>query len=173
MSWVSEMSLKSNHLYELIQDTVKKFIGTSAEVLSIESEPINMGLQAIDLRRYNVQVIKNGNKAEVSLVSKNATSIERRVLTRLYSQKANVPFCMSYGSEIEERSPICIQDVYYQTDYGNLNIGLLQKNEIKALSHIHVTNYGLKKELSWLPLVDDVHIEKMINERWRPQWEVA
>ena len=66
-----------------------------------------------------------------------------------------------------------IQDVDYQTDYRNLNISLLQKSEPKALSHIHISNFGLRKELSWLPEVDSFHIEKMIYERWKPQWLAA
>jgi hypothetical protein len=162
--------MENNNLYDLIQGTVKEFIDPNAEVLIIDSNPINMGLQAVDLRRYKVLL---GNKAEISLITKSATSIERRVLNRLYKQKANVPYSLSYGSEVEERAPVCIQDVDYQTDYGNLNINLLQKKEMKALAHIHASNFGLRKELSWLPLADCAHIEKMINERWKPQWEVA
>lgn len=109
----------------------------------------------------------------ISLVSKNATKIERQVLTRLYSQNANVPFSLSFGSVIEDRALICLQDVDYQTDYSNLNISLLKQSEPKALSHIHISNFGLRKELSWLPEVDSPHIEKMLYERWKPSWQVA
>lgn len=34
-------------------------------------------------------------------------------------------------------------------------------------------NFGQKKELSWLPEVDSSHIEKMLYERWKPQWQAA
>jgi hypothetical protein len=170
---VSNVALKNNTLLELMQETVNRFIDPNIDILSIESKPINMGLQAVELSRHTVQINTLGNKAELSLVSKNATRTERRVLTRLYSQKANVPFSLTFGSEEEERSLLCIQDVDYQTDYASIDISLLQKNELKGLSHIHTSNYGLRKELSWLPMLDSVHIEKMIYERWKPQWQVA
>ncbi|MGM0885226.1 MAG: phosphotransferase [Bacillota bacterium] len=167
------MTLINNNLLKLVQGTVKKFIDPNAEVLSLESTPITMGLQAVELKRHSVLIKILDDTSKLSLVSKNATRIERQVLTRLYSQKASVPFSLSYGSEGEERSLICIQDVDYQTDYRNLNISLLQKSEPKALSHIHISNFGLRKELSWLPEVDSFHIEKMIYERWKPQWQAA
>lgn len=119
--WVSNLALKNNNLLKLVQGTVKKFIDPNAEVLSIESTPITMGLQAVELRRHIVLIKILDDTSKLSLVSKNATRIERQVLTRLYSQKASVPFSLSYGSEAEERSLICIQDVDYQTDYRNIN----------------------------------------------------
>ncbi|WP_208919767.1 hypothetical protein [Paenibacillus uliginis] len=118
---MSNLALKNNNLLKLVQGTVKKFIDPNAEVLSIESTPITMGLQAVELRRHIVLIKILDDTSKLSLVSKNATRIERQVLTRLYSQKASVPFSLSYGSEAEERSLICIQDVDYQTDYRNIN----------------------------------------------------
>ncbi|MGG3471673.1 hypothetical protein ABES02_29930, partial [Neobacillus pocheonensis] len=137
--------MKNNCAIELIHDTVRNFINHNAEVLSIESKPINMGLQAVELSRHNVQIKINGDAERLSLITKRATRIERQVLLRLYSQKANVPFSLSYASEEKERSPVCIQDVDFQTDYTNLNINRLQKKEPKALAHIHISNYGQRK----------------------------
>ncbi len=165
--------MQNNNLLKLIQETVKKFVDRNAEVLSIESTPINTGFQAVELSRYSVELKILDDISKLSLVSKSATRIERQVLTRLYSQKASVPFSLSYASETEERSHICLQDVDYQTDYRSINVGLLQKSEPKALSHIHISNFGLSKELSWLPKADSIHIEKMIYERWKPQWQAA
>ncbi|WP_340003697.1 phosphotransferase [Paenibacillus sp. FSL K6-0276] len=167
------MTLINNNLLKLVQGTVKKFIDPKAEVLSIESTPINMGIQAVELMRHSVLIKILDETSKLSLVSKHATRIERQVLTRLYSQKVSAPFSLSYGSEVDERSLICIQDVDYQTDYRNINIRLLQKSETNALSHIHISNFGQRKELSWLPEVDSFHIEKMIYERWKPQWQAA
>ncbi|MEC0260228.1 aminoglycoside phosphotransferase/kinase family protein [Paenibacillus lautus] len=50
---------------------------------------------------------------------------------------------------------------------------MLQKSEPSAPSHIHISNFGQKKELSWLPEEDSSHIEKMLYERWKPQWQAA
>ncbi|MEK8129980.1 phosphotransferase [Paenibacillus filicis] len=165
--------MKNIHAFELIQNTLRKFINPNAEVLSVENQPIHMGLQAVDLNRHHVQFKTDGAARSLSLISKRATSIERRVLSRLYSQKANVPFSLSHAPDEEERSLLCIQDVDFQTDYTNLNMNALQKKEPKVLAHIHISNYGQRKELSWLPAADGLHIEKMVNERWLPQWETA
>lgn len=167
------MTLINNNLLKLVQETVKKFIDPKAEVLSIESKAIYMGLQAVELMRHSVLIKILDETSKLSLVSKHATRIERLVLSRLYSQKASVPFSLSYGYEVDERSLICLQDVDYQTDYKTINIRLLQKSEPSALSHIHISNFGQRKELSWLPEVDSFHIEKMLYERWKPQWQAA
>jgi hypothetical protein len=66
-----------------------------------------------------------------------------------------------------------MQDVDYQTDYKKIDISKLQENEPKALAHIHISNYGLRNELSWLPVADHIHIETMLNGRWKPQWQAA
>lgn len=50
---------------------------------------------------------------------------------------------------------------------------MLQKRELHALAYIHKTNHGLREELSWLPLANRDHIEKMVYERWKPAWEEA
>lgn len=162
-------------LQKLVQGTIKEFIDPKAEVLSIETTPIHKGTQAVKLLRHSVQIKILDETSKLSLVSKHATRIERKVLTWLYAQKASVPFSLSTDDspEVDERSLICIQDVDYQTDYRNINIKLLQSSEMSALSHIHISNFGRKKELSWLPEVDHLHIEKMICERWEPQWEAA
>ncbi|QUL52323.1 aminoglycoside phosphotransferase family protein [Paenibacillus tritici] len=170
---MSILALINNDLLKLIQGTVKEFVDPKAEVLSIESTPIAMGIQAVGLKRHSVLIRILDETSKLSLVSKHATRIERQVMTWLYSQRASVPFSFSYGSELDERSLICIQDVDYQTDYSNINISSLQKSETKALSHIHLSNFGQRRELSWLPEVDNFHIEKMIFEQWKPQWQVA
>lgn len=171
--WVSNLALINNNLLKLLQETAKKYMDPKAEVLSIESTPISMGSQAVELMRHSVLIKVLDETSKLSLVSKYATRIERQVLTRLYSQRASVPFSYSDGSELDERFLICIQDVDYQTNYRNINVRLLQKSETKALSYIHASNFGQRRELSWLPEVDSLHIEKMIYERWKPQWQAA
>ncbi|OMF85896.1 hypothetical protein BK147_31210 [Paenibacillus sp. FSL R7-0337] len=171
--WVNKLTLINNYLLRLVQETVKKYIDPNAEVVSIESTPISMGLQAVELMRHSVQLKILDETSKWSLVSKYATMIERQVLTRLYSQGASVPFSFSYGSELDERFLICIQDVDYQTNYSNINVSLLQKSETKALAYIHASNFGQRNELSWLPEVDSLYIEKTIFEWWRPQWQAA
>lgn len=165
------MSKENNEVHELLKDTIDRFISPDAQMLNIESKPIGMGLQAVELLRHNVKLKVNDEETNISLVTKKATLIERSTLSRLYSQSANVPFSLSNNSITDGRSLICIQDVDYQTDYSKLDIEMLQKKELQSLAYIHRTNMGFKEELSWVPSVDRTHIIEMINRRWKPSWE--
>ncbi|WP_238652466.1 phosphotransferase [Paenibacillus piscarius] len=167
------VTIVNNNILKLVQRTVREYINPKAEVLSIESNSMGLGFQAVELNRHSVIIQADYKTSRVSLVSKQATRLERQVLRALYAQRANVPYSYSDGAESEERSLVCLQDVDAQTDYGSLDIHSLQLSETKTLSHIHLTNFGQKKELSWLPEADSLHIEKMILERWKPQWQKA
>ncbi|MCQ6561233.1 phosphotransferase [Paenibacillus mendelii] len=158
---------------QLLEKTIQRYISPDAGVISIESKSIGMGFQAVDLLRHRVKLHVNGEETCVSFVTKKATYIERSTLSLLYSQAANVPYSLSIDSHAAGRSLLCIQDVDDQTDYGNLDIPSLQMKEMQALAHIHRTNMGNQTALPWLSRVDQAHISKMLNERWRPSWEAA
>ncbi|GGG78850.1 phosphotransferase [Paenibacillus radicis (ex Gao et al. 2016)] len=167
------MNSKTNELSDLIQATVKKFISASAAVIEIESSPLHLGFQAVDLSRYQVLIEDEGTRRSVSLITKMASRTERRVLHRLFSQAANVPFSHTIDMNSEHRALLCIQNVDENTDYQNLNLELLQKKEVAALAYIHQSNLGYKEQLSWLPAATREHAEEMLNTRWSPSWEKA
>ncbi|WP_106768820.1 phosphotransferase family protein [Paenibacillus faecalis] len=167
------MTLETNEILELIQEATKQFISETAIVLEIESTPLNMGYQAVNLSRHKVLIDDQGTQEYVSLITKMANKTERRILHRLFLQSAKVPFTRTHDIDSKDRALICIQDVDYKTNYQNLELEMLQKKEVRALAYIHKTNHGLREDLSWLPLADRDHIEKMINERWKPVWEKA
>lgn len=156
----------------ILLKTIQKFIDPSAEIKSVESKPIHIGLQAVSLHRHTIHLKKLEN-IQLSLITKYASKIERKVLNRLHSQGANVPFFLTDSPTDEERALICLQDVDYQTDYSNLNIAALQQKELPTLWHIHASNLGRVEELRWLSPVDIHHVETMINTRWRPQWQTS
>ncbi|WP_440111619.1 phosphotransferase family protein [Paenibacillus sp. QZ-Y1] len=167
------MSMESTSEQQLIKQTINQYVSTEVHILSMEKNPISTGTQAVELLRHHIELLMNGVKKHVSLVTKKATFIERSALSRLFSQGANVPFSLSNEPHTEDRSLICIQDVDYQTDYSHLDMDLLQHKELRALAYIHGTNMGLKKELPWLPAVDRTHIIEMMEKRWRPSWNAA
>jgi len=167
------MSKESTTIQELIQQAVNKYVPSDAQILSIESNPIGMGFQAVELLRHHIEFLSNGEKKDISLITKKATFVERSALSRLFSQGANVPFSLSNEPHTEDRSLICIQDVDYQTDYNHLDMDLLQNKELRALAYIHGTNMGLKKEMPWIPTVDQNHIIDMMENRWRPSWNAT
>ncbi|CAH1215514.1 hypothetical protein PAECIP111892_04104 [Paenibacillus auburnensis] len=174
------MDMSNGRRFDLIKDTVYCFVCPEAEVLSVESVPMHAGTRAVELIRNKVRLqrragIKTGPDAaeEVSLVTKQATFVERSALSRLFSQAANVPFSLSGQPLHEGRSLLCIEDVDYRTDYGTLDIAALQDKELRALAYIHYANLGCTCDLPWLPKVDEDYIAKSINEWWRPSWERA
>lgn len=162
-----------NKILTLIQESTVQFIAKTAIVLEVDSSPLNKGYQAIHLSRHKVLIDNQGLKEYVSFISKMANKTERRALHRLFLQSANVPYSRTHDIDSDERALICIQDVDYKTDYQNLEFERLQNKEVHALAYIHKMNYGLRSELSWLPLANHEHIEKMIFERWKPAWEEA
>ncbi|MFF2093372.1 phosphotransferase [Paenibacillus sp. NPDC058174] len=165
------MNAQNNELSDLIQATVKKFISASAAVLEIESAPLHLGFQAVDLSRHQVMLEDEGTRRSVSLITKMARRTERLALHRLFSQSANVPFSHTNDMDSEHRKLLCIQNVDEHTDYQNLNIEWLQKKEAAALAYIHQSNLGYKEQLSWLPAATRDHAEQMLHTRWRPSWE--
>ncbi|WP_342564419.1 phosphotransferase [Paenibacillus sp. FSL R7-0345] len=172
--------IDSSRRIDLIKDTVYCFISPEAEVLDIESTPMKMGSQAVELMRNKVWLqpatgIQGGaaEKEEISLITKQATFVERSALSRLYSQGAKVPFSLSGQPLHEGRSLLCIEDIDYRTDYSRLDIPALQRKEIEALAYIHHVNLGCKCDLPWLPPVNEAYIAVMINENWKMAWEHA
>lgn len=167
------MSMEPITIQPIIEQTINKYVFSDAHILSMESNSIQAGFQAVELLRHHIELIVNGVKTDLSLVTKKATFIERSALSRLFSQGANVPFSLSNEPHTEDPSLICIQDVDYQTDYSHLDMDLLQNKELRALAYIHGTNMGSKKELPWIPTVDRNHIIDMMENRWRPSWNTA
>ncbi|MEC0260227.1 hypothetical protein [Paenibacillus lautus] len=66
---MSNLTLINNNVLKLVQETVKKFIDPKAEVLSIESKAINMGLQAVELMQHSVLIKILDETSKLSLVS--------------------------------------------------------------------------------------------------------
>lgn len=146
------MSKESITVQQLIEQTINQYVSSDAHILNMESNPIQLGLRAVELLRHHIEFLVNGVQKDISLITKKATFIERSTLSRLFSQGANVPFSLSNEPPTEDRSLICIQDVDYQTDYSHLDMDLLHNKELRALAYIHGTNMGLKKKCPGYPL---------------------
>ncbi|MBP1993024.1 phosphotransferase family protein [Paenibacillus eucommiae] len=162
-----------NEHYGIINETLKLFVSSEAEILKVEEQAIAKGFSAEDIVRHKIIIMDNKEEKVITFITKRSTLIERRVLSRLYKQSANVPFNFSYNYESDEPSTIYMQDIDFDTDYSKLNIEKILRSEYKLLAHIHSKNYGLKDDLAWLPVADRVYIIKMLDERWKPFWDKA
>ncbi len=130
-------------LQQLIQDTVNHFVSPNAQVVEIEEQPIKRGLQAEEVYRHKVTLCDQNGESIVFLVTKKAGLIERRVLSRLLSQSANVPFHLTYDLKSEQSAYICMQDIDHHTDYGNLNIGNILISFCEAVLGREWVNIGV------------------------------
>jgi len=165
--------MKQHELHTLLKETVKRYISPEGRVLRVESKPIGMGMQAVELLRHHIVLQEEECERSISLVSKQATLTDRRVLSRLWTQSANVPYSVTDDLESESRRYLCIQDVDDKTDYHNLDIDSLRQKEMRALAYLHSANRGQAGQLAWLPRADIRHVENMLNERWKPAWKMA
>lgn len=163
-----------NEVYRIIQESIKEFVSPLAQIVKIEEQPIKLGLQATEVFRHKVVVQDQGSQKDLFLVTKKASLNERRVLSRLYSQSANVPFNFTSDAEANSPSYVCMQDIDHNTDYRKLNLELIEQKKIpEVMANIHGSNYQLSKELQWLPFANKTYISDMLENRWKPHWEKA
>lgn len=176
------MNMNNCRLNQLLEDAVYCFVSPDAEVLSVESSPVEASTQAVELTRHRLNLGMNPGAdeasaeaagSEISLITKQATYIERSALSRLYAQAAKVPFSLSNQPQYEGRSLLCMQDVDYRTDYSRLDVAVLEDKEMQALAYIHAANLGCRKDVPWLPVADGKQVAAAIEDWWRPSWEAA
>lgn len=163
----------NTELRNTIQNTIDRFVSPNAEILSIKDLDLAYGTSAVELKRHEILLRKDIHDWSINLISKKASLIERRTLNYLKDQSANVPFSFTLNMTSNSREYLCIQDVDYETDYNNLDIELLQKNEQSALADIHAFNFKKYYKLKWLPLLDSEYIQSVLNEKWEPNWNNA
>lgn len=102
------MKPETNEILELIQESMLQFISKTAIVLEVESSPLNLGYQAVNLSRHKVLIDNEGTKEYVSFITKMANKTERRILHRLFLQSANVPFSRTHDLNSENRALIYV-----------------------------------------------------------------
>lgn len=163
----------NEELNSTIEETVKQYVDPLAKIIAVEKQHIKLGFQSQDVQRHKVSYQLNNSLSEAYLVTKKAELNERRVLNRLQSQLAAIPF--NWTKDIRNNAPsyVCMQDVDHKTDYTKINIDSVQEKIPKALAYIHGTNYRLAQELQWLPLANREYIMRMLEKWWRSQWEKA
>lgn len=169
------MAETGQEIHDLLESAVRHYVDPKAAIITVDSLSLGLGFQAVDLCRHHLLLETAKGMQDLSLITKRATALEQRVTGKLYQQGANVPFIWpDTGRPIAKgRSLVCFQDVDYRTDYGKLDLELLQQREMTVLADIHGGNRGLRHEWSWLPQADLSHITDMLHTRFQPQWKAA
>ncbi len=162
-------------LPRLLQETVSACLSPVAHVTTIESRPIGAGLSGAAVRRYRVEVDPPSFAPEgLSLVTKEAALVERRVLALLAAQgQPNVPFSHSADLTTDGRALVCLQDLgdaHRPTVLDSITPEAIRQ-EAHGLALIHHSNRGYAEHLAWLPRADHAHIVDAIMETyWKPAW---
>lgn len=162
-------------LAEIIEETVQRHVTANGRVTDIVSTPVGGGLSGTPVRRHTVTVEARRRDLTVSLITKHATGIERRVLDLLQAQKHS---CIPYNHAIDRTDAdalLCMEDLGDRTHPTSLDPippGLIQR-EADALAAIHHVNTGRPGDYSWLPHAGDEYLSAQLATIWEPAWERA
>jgi aminoglycoside phosphotransferase (APT) family kinase protein len=162
---------------QLLQDTVTRYVMPGAEIEIADVTPLRAGLSGAEIRRYRLDLRSPaGERATTSLITKQASRTERRVLAHLHGQRQpGVPFSRTLDMEADA-ALVCLQDVGdVRRPYSLDPITPEQlRAEARSLAAIHHANLGRGAELAWLPRLDRTYVERRVIEGWwRPHWEAA
>lgn len=164
----------------LLQATIARYVSPTGRIVRVDPLPIGSGMSGATLRRYRVTVepgIAGGSPRTVRLVTKDASSIERRAIAWLNAQRhPNVPFGHALAPPSADTAPICLQDAgdsHRPNSLAPVPADLVRR-ESAALAGIHAANLGRSHELAWLPSADHGYFERMIErDAFRPAWTAA
>ncbi len=161
----------------LLQATVERHVSSAARVISVEAVPIGAGMSEAAVRRYRVDVSVAGRSRSITLVTKLAPLVERRVLTLLQAQGHRcVPY--SHTLDLTGAAPalICLEDLGDERRPTSLDPipDAFFAREADAVAGIHAANFDREDDLPWLPRVDRAYFVNALEQQfWRPAWERA
>jgi len=165
-------------LPRLIQETVTAYLSPVARVAAVAPRPIGAGLSGAAVRRYRVDVDPPSlAPGGLSLVTKEAALVERRVLALLAAQgQPNVPFSHSADLTTDGPALVCLQDLgdtQRPTVLDPITPEAIRR-EAHGLALIHHANRGRADGLAWVPRADRAYIVDAIMETyWQPAWSRA
>ncbi len=140
----------------LITTTIERFISPISTITEITQLPIQSGSSGANLSRIRVAyVTPNGDSQVTQLLLKNASSVERKVLSRLQEMPVrHVPFNCSLDGDKHTTAMVCMQDLgerFRPHSLASISPSLLRR-EAEALADIHDANLAVD-DLAWLPSV--------------------
>lgn len=98
---------------QLITTTIERFVSPISTITEITQLPIQPGSSGTDLSRIRVAyVTPNGDSRVTQLILKNASFVERKVLSRLQEMPVrHVPFNRSLDGDQHTTAMVCMQDL--------------------------------------------------------------
>ncbi len=168
----SEVLSLTPTLKSLFAVTIKHHIAPEGRVVASHERPLpEQGWSGATIRVYDVEYESEGERATVALATKDARSVERRVLTLLSEQgHVNVPYASCLESPDDERALVCMRAI---TPDGSGDASVMNHAAV-ALAGIHAANLGKRERLGWLPPADRAYMNGgYVLENWRNMWALT
>lgn len=164
-------------LHELVLATVRLHVSPDAHRCEIDSVPMEPGLSGATVARHHVTFESAGSgPGAVSLVTKQATLLERRVLALLQAQKQpGIAYSHTFDLVTDAPALVCMQDLgtrHRPTSLEPIEPELVRA-EANVLAHIHHANTGPTEPPAWLPRMDRRYVRSHLSDFWEPAWTRA
>jgi len=158
----------------LIRETLTREVSPTIILHNFEERMIRPGMSGAALRKFELFVsdASISERLNLSLVVKESSWVERRVLDILYKQKMNVPFNFTFNLTSDVPDFICLQDLgsNHIPDPLSISDDVLKK-EAYELARIHATNLHQDTQYAWLPRIDRRFIETWLQVGWKGPWQ--
>lgn len=161
-------------LAQLFEATVRRHVEPSARVLGYEPAPTperDRAYGTAAVQRYVVELEdRSGRKRALTLLTKDAPLVERRVLQLLSGQGlAGIPYSHAPDTVTDGLAPVCQQDL---APHSHPPSEVLVRAATERLAGIHLTNLGRVGEPGWLPRADRAYFEGgfVLGDCWE-QWD--
>ncbi len=169
--------LLSGELQDLLLATLHMHVDPSARISRITSTAMDAGLSGATVLRHRIKFASEQSRdGSVSLITKDTTLIERRVLALLQDQEeSSVPFNYAPNLVDDIVLPVCMEDLgrlHRPTSRDPIPPELIEQ-EAAALARIHHVNLGQSKQFAWLPRVDRRYVQGQLARTWEPAWRRA
>jgi hypothetical protein len=157
---------------QLLEQTIRRHVRPGARVVGFDARPMwenERSYSGARMERYLVALRTPEGEAEtITLITKEASLLERRVLDLLTSQSQCVPFSHTLDLTTDRPMLVCQQDL--GTDFSQWPPSAeLDRQAARCLARIHYTNLGRATELAWLPRADRAYFEGYILADYRRQ----
>lgn len=142
-------------LHDLVEQTIRRHLHPEAQLLAFTTQPMQEnehGYSGAGVERHVASFSTPEERRQlVTLITKEASLCERRVLDLLMSQKQCVPFSHTLDLKTDGPALVCQQDLSPDAPRARPDV---ERQAARCLARIHAANLGTAGTLAWLPRAD-------------------
>jgi hypothetical protein len=159
-----------------VEHTLRTYVQPGAVVEEIATMPLaddERGYSGASLHRHVVTFRSSqGGRETRTLITKDASLVERRVLAHLTAQGHCVPFSASLDLITDGPALVCQQDLGPPSSQRS-DPGAAARQVARCMARIHHANLRRANDLDWLPRADRAYFEDRILADYRRQLALA